>query len=421
MSNFNKDTEHSHIEKIRQSLPAVQKIVYMNTGTMGPLPLRTFEAILKTQQEEVYNGRIGVNMDELVKKKEKARNGARESIARLINAEVEEIALTANTSEGINHIINGFNWKKGDEVLTIDIGLEHVAMLLPLYAILKRYEVDVKIARISIGENPLKALKEQISSKTRLIAISHVFFSTGQLLPIEEIIQFAHLKGIPVLVDGAQAVGAIPVDVKEINVDFYSLPCQKWLCGPEGTGAIFIKKGMLNELSQTYIGYNSIEILGPPDFFRIHSNARRFEVGSTYLPSIIGQKCSIDWLLDEVGLKWIYKRVGDLYHIARKELSTLPGVKIVTPDRAAGLLSFRVEGIASNKLVEHLGAKGIVVRSILEMDCVRASLGFFNTENEIEQLVKGVLEVIKNKEVDVPVRYSHEVLRTTLRDKFSAG
>lgn len=422
MSDLNKAAEHLHIDKIRQLLPATQRMVYMNSGTMGPLPLNTSEAIFKTQQEEVNNGRISADMSDLIKRREIARSEARGAVAGLINADIEEIALTANTSEGINHIICGFNWIEGDEVLTLDIGLEHTAVLLPLYALQRRHEVEVKIARIAIGENPLKALKEQISFKTRLIVISHVFFSTGELLPIEEITQLAHQHGIPVLVDGAQSVGAIPVDVKELNVDFYSIPGQKWLCGPEGTGALYIKKERLTELSQAYIGYNSIEMLNPPEFFRIRTTAQRFEVASTYIPVIVGQKTSIDWLVEEVGMKWIFKRISELSQIARKELGALPGVKIITPEKAAGLLSFRAEGIASQKLVQHLGARGIVVRSILEMDCVRASLGFFNTENEIERLVKGVAEIIKNTEVDVSVRYyPHELLRTSLRDKLSSG
>ncbi len=412
MGIFGAREERTHIENIRKSLPAVQEIVYMNTGTMGPLALSTSEAILKTQQEELNYGRISVSMSDLVKKRDKARNEARESIAKLINADVEEIALTANTSEGINHIIWGFKWKQEDEVLALGIGMEHIATLLPLYTLQSRYGVCIKIAS---NENPLKELKEQISSKVRLIAMSHVLYSTGELLPVEEIIQLAHQHGIPVLLDGAQAVGAIPVDVKNLNVDFYSIPGQKWLCGPEGTGALYIKKERLTELSQTYIGYNSIELLNAPDYFRTKPNAQRFEVASSYLPSIVGQKISIDWLVEEVGLKWMFKRISELSQIARKELGGLPGIKIITPKEAAGLLSFRAEGISPQKLVGHLGAEGIAVRAILEMGYVRVSIGFFNTEDEIEKLVKCIAEIMGNAVQPQEMKQFH---KTDLNHKF---
>lgn len=231
--------EHTHIETIRQELLAVQHMVYMNTGTMGPLPSCTLNAIWETQEGEWKEGRIGANRLDVMKM---ARRETREAIARFIHADVKEIALTANTSEGINQIMSGFNWMEGDEVITFDIGLEHVAMLLPLYNISRRYHVNIKIAKQALGDHPVKAIQEHISSRTRLIAVSHVFYSTGELLPIEEIKELAHRHGIPVLVDGAQAVGAIPVDMKKLDVDFYSFPCQKWLCGPEGTGALYVKK-----------------------------------------------------------------------------------------------------------------------------------------------------------------------------------
>lgn len=376
-----------HIDLIRQSLPAVEKFIYMNTGSVGPLPVSTLEAIQQAQQNELNNGRIGADA---YMNKRKIKTETKKTLAEFFHADEDEIALTHNTTEGVNIIVSAFDWQPGDEIITTDV--EHGAVLLPLLSVQKRYGVVIKIAKLK--DDPVKAIQQQISGKTRLVAVSHVSFSSGEQLPIGEIAQLAHQHGIPVLVDGAQSAGAIPVDFKALDIDFYSLPGQKWLCGPEGTGLLYVKKEKLADLKQTFIGLSSVEEYYFEDGYRLPGSAHRFEIASVYIPSLIGLKSSVQWFQKDVGPEWAFTRIKELSEAVKSELAVLKGVTLVSPDKPiAGLISFRVEGVEPSRLVEILAGKGIVIRKISELNCARAAINFFNTEEEVEKLVKAVASV----------------------------
>ncbi len=377
----------NHIGLIRQSLPAVQKFIYMNTGSVGPLAVDTHEAIAAAQQNELNHGRIGA--DAFLNKRT-LKTETRTLLAEFFNGEADNIALTHNTTEGVNLIVSAFNWQPGDEIITTAV--EHGAILLPLFLIRQRYGAVIRIAKPD--ENPVKAVREQLNAKTKLIALSHVSFSTGELLPVAEIAELAHRHGIPVLVDGAQAAGAIPVDFQALGVDYYSLPGQKWLCGPEGTGALYIRKEKLADLKQTFIGLSSVEEYQAEGSFLLPGSARRFEIASVYIPALAGLKASIGWFKETVIPEWAFTRIKELAATARRELALIKGVTVITPDqRVAGLISFRVAGVKPPRLVELLAERGIVIRKITETNCVRASINFFNTDEEIEQLIKAIAAV----------------------------
>lgn len=373
------------IEKVRQSLPAVQQVIYMNTGSVGPLSRLSMQATQEAQQEELEYGRIG---SQAMQRRQKTVAAARKSVAGLIKADPDEIVLTKNTTEGVNQIITGFKWKPGDEVVTTDV--EHAAILLPLSVLRRRYGAVIRTAPIDGNGHAAAAIKEQFTPRTRLVAISHVSFSTGEQLPVGDIVDAARRQGIPVLVDGAQAAGAIAVDVASLGVDFYSLPGQKWLCGPQGTGALYIRKERLDALYPAFIGYASVEAFNPSENFRYHGDARRFEVGSTNIPALAGQEASISWLTCNVGLDWIFDRTSKLAEQARRELAAVPGVAVVNPAQAAGLIIFRLEGVEPQQLVAALADQGIIIRTINELHSVRVSVGFFNTEDEVGRLVRAV-------------------------------
>ncbi len=388
-----------HSEKlkvVRHELPVTAKIIYMNTGGVGPLPGRTALAMEAAVKDELNQGRIG---PEISNKKKALKTGTRATVADLINAAPEELVLTQNTTEGINMVISGFQWSHNDEVITSDV--EHAAVLLPLYLIRDRYGVQIKFARSD--ENMVKAVAEQITPKTRLIAVSHVSFSTGVVLPVGELAEVAHRHSIPLLVDGAQAAGAMPVDVKALKVDYYSLPGQKWLCGPQGTGALYVSREQLENLKPTFIGLASTESMDNQGSFELHPAARRFEISSVFYPALAGQQASIRWLSEEVGFDWIYKRIGYLSGLVKKELSAIKGIKVLTPEPAAGLVTFTMPDLAPVSVVALLARQGIVVRPIAELDSVRASLGFFNTEEEVGRFIKAVAEaksLAAGKEID---------------------
>lgn len=375
----------NRLGEIRRELPAVTNIVYLNTGTVGPFPLRSAQAMKELQQEELHQGRIGA---QAYQRKRALKAEVREALANLLHAAPEEVALTQNTTEGVNLVVSGFNWQSGDEVITTNV--EHGAVLLPLYAIRDRYGVTVKHAEA--GEGLLERVAGLISEKTRLIAVSHVSYSTGEVLPIAELAVLAHRFNIPVLVDGAQSFGAIPVNVKQLDVDYYSVPGQKWQLGPEGTGALYISKERLSELQQTFAGYGSVSSFEHGGGYRLHEEARRFEVSSVFIPALAGLKESIRWFHEQVGAEWAFARVKKLGERLRTELAGLDGVEVITPLSAAGLTSFRLAGSEPAQVVERLASRGIIVRTIAELNAVRAAVGFFNTEEEIELLTREIAQ-----------------------------
>ncbi len=199
-------SQFSHVQRIRQAMPATTAHLYLNTGTFGPLPSCALETIQQRLQDEYTQGRLGAAAFEAISN---SYNEARNSVARLLNANVNEIALTDNTGEGMNIISYGINWREGDEVITTNH--EHISALAPLFQIRDRFGIVIRVADIGpTGErHVLKAIADLVTPRTRLIVLSHVAWTTGALLNISEVGYMGREFGIPVLVDGAQSAGAI--------------------------------------------------------------------------------------------------------------------------------------------------------------------------------------------------------------------
>src|SRR2546428_4910043 len=281
---------------------------YINTGTFGHLP----DCAKKAKQERILddwrNGRLGAAAFEAIGT---IYSNARSSMARLVNADVEEIALTDNTGEGLNIISFGINWHEGDEVITTNH--EHISLLAPLYQLRDRYGIVIRFADIGpSAEFPvLKAIADLVTPRTRLISLSHVTWTTGAVLNVSEVAYMGREWGIPVLIDGAQSAGAIPVDVKALGVDFYAIPMQKWLCGPDGTGALYVRREALNYVSPTYVGPWSIKHEEGLEWELLES-AQRFEAGGRQTAAIAGQAAVLNWLEETVGYKWLFERIASL-------------------------------------------------------------------------------------------------------------
>ena len=313
----------------------------------------------------------------------------------LLNADVEEIALTDNTGEGLNIISFGINWHEGDEVITTHH--EHISLLAPLYQLRDRYGIVIRVADIGpTAELPvLKAIADLVTPRTRLISISHVTWTTGAVLNISEVAYMGREWGIPVLIDGAQSAGAIPIDVKALGVDFYAIPMQKWLCGPDGTGALYVRKEMLHLLFRQptlATGRSSMR----KDFeWELLDNAQRFEVGGRQTAAIAGQAAVLNWLEKTVGHKWLFERIISLSGYAYKALREVPGLTIFTPRPGeSGLVTFTLEGRDDAEIVTLLRDKyNIFIRNIPSTKSLRISTGFYNTEEEIDKLVAALKEV----------------------------
>lgn len=370
----------------RGSIPAFKGngFVYMNSGGSGPPPYYVLQAMRET--EELFSGPAYLKGGEYFSLLEDTMARARSAAAALINANPQDVALTQNTSHGMSLAVAGLPWKQGDEV--ISTRAEHPGGLLPLYALKDRYGVHVKLLAPPVTVEKIEAA---LTSKTKLIALSHILYTNGAVLPLKQICALARSRDILTLVDGAQSAGSIPIDVKELDVDLYAFTGHKWLLGPEGMGALYVKPG--TDIHSTNLGYLSLSDYSSFNYdggYTLWSGARRFEA-STMNPvlatgfsaaaaaaSLRGHKQSAE-----------IQRRANLLTLA---LEGLPNVTIHSPRPAAsGLVSFEVEGVPAREAVRRLFEEKFILRSLPDpYPYVRASVHLFNSEAELESLTNAI-------------------------------
>lgn len=380
--------ELTHMERLRQELPATTAQIYLNTGTFGPLPSCAIRIMQQQVEQDLQAGRLGSRFFDAMRA---TYEDARQAVARLIHAEPEEIALTDNTGEGLNVICYGLNWAPGDEIITTNH--EHIGLLAPLYQLRGRYGVVLKVADLGpcAERSVAEAVADLVTPRTRLIALSHVSYTTGTRLDISAIGALGRSHGIPVLVDGAQSAGAIPLDVQALGVDFYAMPGQKWLCGPDGTGALYARHESLHYVTSTYVGYFSADDMGG-ETWKLLENARRFEVGGRQTAAIAAQAATVNWLEQTVGHTWLFTRIATLNAYAYHALQAVPGLTLFTPRPSdSGLLSFTLSEQNAEEVANALRTQhGIDVRTIAPLNALRISTGFYNTEEEIDALIRAL-------------------------------
>jgi L-cysteine/cystine lyase len=382
--------DREKIAAIRAELPATERYVYFNTGTNGPLPRRSHDALLTYARIELEEGRSGQKtFDRLLQN----LSDGREAMASVLGCEALDIALTHNTTEGMNIALMGIDWRPGDEVVTSS--LEHPGGLYPLYNIRTRYGVKLRTTEIGRADrDPIEELRRVLTWRTRAVVLSHVSWATGMVLPILELAALTHSVGALFICDAAQSCGMVPTNVFALGVDAYACSGQKWLCGPDGTGALFVRRDRLADIQQTYMGYFGVRH-GMSDFeghFVPPEGACRFESATLYPPSLKALVTSIGWIRDELGWEWVYRRIAALGQYCHQTLSRLDGVTLLTPrERMAGLIHFTVAGIAPADLTTRLHEEaGIHIRDTHYPEANRVSLGFYNTEDEVDRLVEAI-------------------------------
>jgi L-cysteine/cystine lyase len=348
----------------------LERVAYLNAGTFGPLPRVTVEAMDEVHARELEEGRSNRPYFERALAD---RERLRESFAALIAAGTGCVALTTSTTEGCNIAVGGLGIGPGDEVVTTDS--EHPG----LFGALVSSGAALRIAAIRdlSAADLLAALEAQITPRTRLIAVSHVSWLTGAVLPIAELAG----RGIPLLVDGAQAAGTIPVDVHELGCDFYTVSAQKWLLGPSATGALYVRPDRVEETRVAFPSYFSWRL---PDY-ELVEGAGRFEGSWTPVASVAGLLASFDFMTAAGEERFAHARQA----AARcRELLLEHGADVVTEPEQATLVSWRAE--KPEELVKSLAEAGVVVRDLPGTGFVRASCGFWTSEDDLERLVRGL-------------------------------
>lgn len=377
---------------LRAAFPVLGEGGYWNSGTCGPLPSCCVKTIQEAQQDELLRGRSAISGYISFFKRQEVLHGL---LAELMGAQSDEVIWTQHTTEGMNIVLWGLSWEKGDEILTSN--QEHMGLLAPLSQLHQRFGVQIRY--LPFCGDPVKdqeLLQSSITPKTRMLALSHVSYLDGRRFPVEALSAVCRPRGIPILLDAAQSLGVLPLDVKAMGVDFLAAPCQKWLCGPEGTGALFVDKAWQSRLQPTFVGTFSIRNAGWYDqtapYYVPSDGAARYLAGGRFRPLLEGLVASLSFLRDEVGWPWIFSRVQAMVPKVRAALEALEGVEILTPSGLeASLLAFRMEGVSPSAMSAVMEKEGIVLRSVpAEPPSLRVSVGFFHDDADIERLCEAL-------------------------------
>ena len=344
-------------EEARAQFPVLERLAYLQAGTTGPLARATVAAMEAELDRDRDEGRSGkAYFESLLARREELRA----AIAEVIAVPAAHVALTDSTTRGCATVCAGLGLTSEDEVVTTDH--EHFGLTGPLHA------TGAQVVVVGADE---EALVAAVTPRTKLIATSHVLWTTGRRLDLRRLREEA---GVPVLADGAQSGGAIPVDVGP--VDFYTVSAQKWLCGPEATGALYVADPeRLRVASPSYLSQESYEHSGA---FVPKDGARRFDSGWIPVASIAG-------LLAALGTRpdWCYERAAE--SAARCGELLRPLVDVVTPPGHSTLVSFHPNGDAT-ETVESLAAAGVIVRELPGRNLVRASCGWWTSEDDLQRL-----------------------------------
>lgn len=385
--------DREKLAHLRAQLPAVDRTGYFNAGTNGPLPKVALDALIAAAHTEYDAGRIipGVYEGGWTRNRR-----IRVLLAEMLGADPSEIALTHSTSEGIGTVLSGIDWQRGDEVMTTT--LEHPGLFGPLSQISHRYGVKIRIIDIGDGGGDVTAILEAaMSPRTRVVALSHVMWSSGAVAPLREIAALARARHALTLIDAAQSAGQIPIDLHDLGIDAYAIPGQKWLCGPEATGALYVRASAMADIQPTHPRYAQTDGTG---YIMPFAGANRFEIGEFFGPAILAQEAALTWLRDEVGLDWAYARVHALGQRCWDALDAIDGVTMASPkDKIAGLVCFQIPGMAPPDIAAKLYERGETIRYVAYPPgpaVARVSTGWWNSEEEIERLAEGVRAVVED-------------------------
>ena len=355
-------------EEARSQFPVLERFAYLNAGTFGPMSRTVHEAMAAEQQRALEEGRVNRAVFERVLDD---RAKVRAEFARVLGVEPANVALTTSTTDGCNVVLNGLELGADDEVVTTDA--EHFGLIGALAVSPAR----VRVARVRdrAPEEALDAILAEVGERTKLVALSDVTWITGHRLPWREV---REASAVPVLVDGAQSVGALPVDVRD--ADFYTVSAQKWLCGPDLTGALYVRDPDALALSlPSYLSQREYDLTAVT--FEPREGADRFDTHFTPLAATAGLLAAF-----AVHPDWGHERAAQTAARCRELLAER--AEVVTQPGHSTLVSFRAED--PEETVKRLGGRGVIVRDIPHTNLVRVSCGWWTSDDDLARLVEGL-------------------------------
>jgi L-cysteine/cystine lyase len=347
----------------RAQFPVLERLAYLQAGSVGPLARGTLDAMVAEEERGLREGRGSLaRFERVIAEREELRG----ELAALVGVDASQVSITASTTDGCNIVLAGLGLGPGDEVVTTTD--EHFGLLGPLH---------VSGAKVVVVEPDPELIVAAVTPRTRLLALSHVLWTTGQLLPVHEL---KETTALPILVDGAQSVGTMPVDAT--GLDFYTVSGQKWLCGPEGTGALVVAEP--EALAVGRPSYLSQQRHEPDGAFEPKPGAARFDPNLTPHALVAGLRAAL-----RAQPEWRYERAAAAAGRCR-ELLRDAGADVVVPEERATLVSWRVPVEESAAVVARLAEAGVIVRDLPGRGLVRASVGWWTSDEDLERLVAGL-------------------------------
>jgi selenocysteine lyase/cysteine desulfurase len=384
------------VAALREALPAAGAGIYLDTATRGPLPAETAAAMREADDWELRVGRAAAGREEDA---EQRADEARAVLAALITGQPDEIALLPGVEIGLSIAAWAPDWHAGDHALTTS--LDDPRVRAALAAVQDRLGVAIDVVDLpdaTDADRLLAALEGAMTERTRLIAISAVMPGTGLQVPLAEVARLARHNDAMLAVDASAAVGAVALAAPDLDADFVAFATDAWCLGPEGTAAVWVGPRARAEARSPFSGSATAG----------RSEAARFEPLALPRTALLGLARSVGWLEMYVELEWAFERAGELARRAHAALAGVPGVEVLTPAAAmATIVTFRVAGWRAEDVADELGRRVFAIMPPLpELNALRASVAWFNTEDELERLVETVALIAAHTPATLPRRPS---------------
>jgi L-cysteine/cystine lyase len=373
----------------RQLFPALATKQYFNYGGQGVMAQTTLDTIQAAFTYIQHHGPFGLRTNAWVTQ---VAQQTRIALGKLLGVSPGTIALTEDVTVGCNIALWGLDWHRGDHLLLTDC--EHPGVVAAAQELQRRYGITITtmplLAASSAGEI-VPLLEQYLQSQTRLVVLSHVLWNTGQVLPLEEMARAIKARSgdreIRILVDAAQSVGLLPLNLATLPVDFYAFTGHKWCCGPEGVGGLYVAPGARADLHPTFIGWRSLNYeaaLGGT----LLDDSRQYEVATSAYPLYAGLKEALDTQDHWGDIHQRYQRIGELAGVLWQRLQDLPQVEPLLPTPPqSGLVAFRWLPGSPEGVVHQLEGQGIYLRNLVYPECLRACVHYLTSEEEIDRLL----------------------------------
>jgi cysteine desulfurase/selenocysteine lyase len=399
------------VERIRSDFPILKlkidgkPLVYLDSAASSQMPTQVIDRLVRYQTTQHANIHRAVHY--LSETATLEYEETRRKLQRFINApEEREVIFTSGTTDAINLVMHGYGRrfiKAGDEIILTT--LEHHSNIVPWQMLAEETGAKIRVVPINdAGELLIDEYEKLFNDRTRFVGVIQVSNALGTINPVKQMIAFAHAHGVPVLVDGAQAVPHLPVDVQDMDCDFYVFSGHK-LCGPTGIGVLYGKAALLEEM-QPFKGGGDMILSVTFEETTYNTIPHKFEAGTPPIAAAIGLGAAVDYLL-AIGMDAIAAHEHDLLIYATEQMTGMPGVRIIgTAQNKASVISFAVDGVHPHDIGTLLNEEGIAVRTghhcaqpVMQRFRVpatsRASFAFYNTRAEVDALIAGIRTVQK--------------------------